>query len=143
MSTLIGLGLLYALTRTRGVVSHSALTSLGAITDSRHITLEPASLLPDVEITSVEILEDPVVVGNFAKVWIHLKANAQSPQVGDFCRIYDNDTEVLVGVKKNWGMWPAYIAPGDEWVAKYDGIDDWNTTMPNRTWNLRIEVGTN
>ncbi|MFH1547673.1 MAG: hypothetical protein ABIC57_04245 [bacterium] len=128
------------MTRSRTNVSSAALASLGVVTDSRFITILPTSLLPDVEITGIQVLEDPVVVGTFAKVWVHLKANAPSPPIlGDFCRIIDNDTEVIVGVKKNWTL----VTTGDEWIAKYDGIDDWNTTMPNKTWNLRIEAGTN
>lgn len=137
MSALIGLGLLYALTRPK--TSSIALTSLGAITDTRYITLTPVLVGPAVEITDVQIIEDPVLIGTYPKVWVYLKANSASPLAGDFCRIYDDDTGVLVGVKKNWVL----VAVGDTWIAKYDGFDDWNAVMPNRVWNLRIETGTN
>ena len=132
-----GLALL-ALSRPRVTVTNAALTSLGDVTDTRSITLLPAAVGPSVEIIGVQVLEDPVVVGTYAKVWVTIRANVGSPFLGDFCRIYDNDTNVLVGVKKNW-----ILFAGEEIVAKYDGIDDWNATMPNKTWNLRIEVGWN
>jgi len=135
---IIGIFALYVLTRPRTNVSSAAFASLGTVTDTRSITILPAAIGPSVEIIGVQVLEDPVVVGQFAKVWVTIRANEGSPFAGDFCRIYDNDTNVLVGVKKNW-----ILFAGEEIVAKYDGVDDWNTTMPNKTWNLRIEVGWN
>ena len=135
----LGAFALYALSNPRATVSSAALAHLGVVTDMEYVTLQATSLLPDVEITNVQVLEDPVVVGNVAKIWVSLKANAPSPALGVFCRIIDNDTEAIVGVKKNWYL----VVAGDTWVVKYDGFDDWNMTMPNRTWNLRIEVGTN
>ena len=132
-----GLALL-ALSRPRVTVTNAALTSLGDVTDTRSITILPAAVGPSVEIIGVQVLEDPVVVGTYAKVWVTIRANVGSPFLGDFCRIYDNDTNVIVGVKKN-----LILFAGEEIVAKYDGFDDWNATMPNKTWNLRIEVGWN
>jgi len=134
---LAGMAIL-ALSKSRPRVSSSVLTSLGEVTDTRSITILPTTLAPSVEIIGVQVLEDPVVVGTYAKVWVSIRANLGSPFAGDFCRIYDNDTGALVGVKKNW-----ILFAGEEIVAKYDGIDDWNATMPNKTWNLRIEVGWN
>lgn len=122
----------------RAKVSNVALTSLGVVTDTEYLTLEPVSLLPAVEITNVQVMEDPVP-GTYAKVWVYLKANAASPLLGDFCRIYDDDTGIQVGAKKNWYA----VVDGDTWIAKYDWSDDWLVLMPNRVWNLRIEVGTN
>ena len=137
MSALILAGLgLYALTRPR--VSHSALTSLGVITDTYQLVLDPVGLLPALEITSVSVLEDPVV-GGYPKIWITLKANSASPILGDFVRIIDEDTNAVVGLKKDWYGVPS----GQTWVVKFDAYDDWSMAMPNRVWNLRIEVGTN
>lgn len=135
---LAGMAIL-ALSKSRPRVSSSALTSLGQITDTRYFDLQPSALLAAVEITSVSILESPVIVGSYPKLWIYLKANSPSPILGDFCRIYDDETGVLVGEKKNW----LAVFTGNEWIAKYDGFDDWNSVMPNKTWKLRIEVGTN
>lgn len=135
-AVIIGLGLLYALTRPR--VSHAALATLGVITDTEYLTLDPVGLLPAVEITTVSISKEPVP-GSYAGVWVYLKANSPSPAAGVFCRIIDDDTGAIVGVKKNWYL----VVAGDTWIAKYDWVDDWNVVMPNRVWNLRIEVGTN
>jgi len=119
-------------------ISNAALTRLGAVTDTEYLTLEPVSLLPAVEITNVQVIEDPVP-GTYAKVWVYLKANSASPVAGDFCRIIDDDTGVVVGYKKDYYI----VGAGNTWVVKYDGIDDWRVFMPNRIWNLRIETGTN
>lgn len=132
---------MYAMSRmSYPTVSQVALTSLSAvITDTAYVTLEPvAPLLPAMEIVGVLVHEDPVA-GQYANVWVSLKANAASPFLGVFCRIFDDDTGELVGYKKNWYL----VAAGTEWVAKYNAFDDWAVRMPNRVWNLRVEVGTN
>ena len=139
MSALILGGLvLYALTRPR--VSHAALTSLGVVTDTEYLTLTPAAAGPAVEITSVEVVDYSPVPGSYARIKVYLKANVESPILGDFCRIIDDDTGVVVGRKREY----YFVAPGDTWAAYFDrGIIDWTMTMPNRVWNLRIEAGTN
>ena len=129
---------LYALTRSRARVSHAALTSLGVVTDTKHLTLTPIVTGIAVEIVGVDVIEDPVP-GTYAKVWVHLKANATPPLLGLFCRIIDDDLGMQVGQKKNWYD----KSVGSTWTAKYDAGDDWGVLMPNRVWNLRIEVGTN
>ena len=129
---------LYALTRPRDA-SSQALVSLGSVTDMEYLTLTATSLLPAVVITTVQVKEDPVV-GVYPKIWVYLKANAGSPLLGDFCRIIDNDTGMVVGRKRDY----YFVANGDAWVVYFDrGAIDWTMTMPNRVWNLRIEAGTN
>ena len=136
MSALILGGLaLYALTRPR--VSHAALVGLGTVTDTEYLTLTPSAVLPAVEIIGVEVIEDPVP-GVYAKVWVTIKQNAGAI-ISAFVRIYDDDTGAIVGYKKNY----LSFGPGDTGIAKYDWLDDWSITMPNRVWNLRIEAGTN
>ena len=119
-------------------VSQVAVTSLGVVTDTEYLTLEPSVTALAMEIIGVLVHEDPIA-GQYANVWITLKANAASPFLGVFCRILDDDTGEVVGYKKNWYA----VATGDEWVAKYNAFDDWSKRMPDRVWNLRVEVGTN
>jgi len=137
---ILGILALLALSKPRVSLSHTAFARLGVVTDTEYLTLTPTGLLPAVEITEVQVLVDPVVVGTYAKLLVYLKANAASPLLGDFCRIVDDDTGAVVGKKKDWYL----VANGDTWIAYYDkGLVDWNAVMPNRIWNLRIEVGTN
>jgi len=129
---------LYALMRPQVAVSSAALARLGVITDMEYVTLQPAALLPDIEITNVQLLEDPVVVGNVPKIWVSIIQNATGIK-SIFVRIIDNDTEAVVGFKKDF----ITIGAGDSKVVKYDWLDDWAMAMPNRIWNLRIETGIN
>jgi hypothetical protein len=128
---------LYALMRPQVSVSSAALARLGVITDMEYLTLEPASLLPDIEIIGVQIIEDPVP-DTYAKVWVSIVQNAVGVK-SIFVRIIDDDTGSVVGYKKNF----ITIGEGDSKVVKYDWLDDWSVKMPNRIWNLRIETGTN
>lgn len=130
---------MYALSRmSYPTVSQAALTSLGVVTDTEYLTLEPSVVVLAMEITNVLVYEEPVA-GTYANIHVSLKANAASPLLGVFCRIIDDDTGEIVGYKKNWYN----VAAGNEWVAIYNAFDDWAVRMPNRVWNLRIEVGTN
>jgi len=118
-------------------ISHVALTSLGVVTDTRYWTLVPSALAPVIEITNVQEIEAPVP-GTYPKLWVSIIQNAVGIR-NIFVRIIDDDTDIVVGYKKNF----ITIGEGDSKVVKYDGLDDWSRVMPNRNWNLRIEVGTN
>ena len=120
-------------------VSQVALTSLGeVITDTEFLTLEPSVVALAVEIVEVEVRTEPIA-GAYAQVWVHLKANAPSPTFGSFfCRIIDDDTGAIVGKIKDWIL----VFKGNTWIAKYTSVLHWNAVMPNRVWNLRVEVGT-
>lgn len=121
----------------RAKISNAVLASLGVVTDIEYLTLTPTMVEPFMEITLVEVKEDPVP-GVYAKVWVSIRQTRGYPS-SVFVRIIDDDTGTIVGYKKNF----ITTGAGDSKVVKYDGFDDWNTFMPNRVWNLRIETGTN
>jgi len=127
---------LYALTRPR--VSHTALTSLGVVTDTEYLSLTPAAVEPFMEITNVDVIEPNPVPGTYAKVWVTIQ-QTRGYASSVFCRIIDDDTGSVVGYKRDF----ITTGAGDSTVVKYDGWDDWSMAMPDRVWNLRIETGTN
>ena len=122
----------------RARVSHAALATLGVVTDTEYLTLTPAAEEPFMEISLVEVIEPNPVPNTYAKVWVTIRQTRGGPS-SVFCRIIDNDTEAVVGYKRDFITFGA----GDSRVVKYDAWDDWSMTMPNRVWNLRIETGSN
>lgn len=128
-----------------GGVALNAVTSLAPsilglaerITDSRNFTIKVVSIGP--EVTVVDLVAPPELeAGSVPTVNVTVRHNrAQYEWI--FARIRDLDTNTIVCPMKR-----QYVQAVKDFTFTFQGLapqGDWGAVMPNRDWNLQLEVG--
>ena len=107
------------------------------ITDSRNFTIKVVSVGP--EVTIVDLAAPPELeAGQVPTVNVTVRHNrAQYEWL--FARIRDVDTNTIVCPMKR-----QYVQAEKDFTFTFQGLapqGDWGKVMPNRDWNLQLEVG--
>jgi len=128
-----------------GSVALNAVTSLAPnilglaerITDSRNFTIKVVSVGP--EVTVVNLAAPPELeAGSVPTVNVTVRHN-RSQYEWIFARIRDLDTNTIVCPMKR-----QYVQAVKDFSFTFQGLapmGDWGAVMPNRDWNLQLEVG--
>jgi len=107
------------------------------ITDSRNFTIKVVSVGPEVTVVNLATPSE-LEAGSVPTVNITVRHNrAQYEWI--FARIRDLDTNTIVCPMKR-----QYVQAEKEFTFTFQGLGpagDWGAVMPNRDWNLQLEVG--
>ena len=107
------------------------------ITDSRNFTIKVVSVGP--EVTVVSIVSPPELeAGSVPTVNVTVRHN-RAMYEWIFARIVDADTGVIVCPMKR-----QYVQAVSDFSFTFQGLapqGDWGAVMPNKDWNLQLEVG--
>ncbi len=107
------------------------------VTDSRAFTISLAAVVPEVTIVGYSAPSE-LNAGDIPNVTVNVRHNRPRYE-WIFARIRDVDTDVVVApMKRKW------VYAKKEYTFTFSGVaplGDWGAVMPNRDWNLRLEVG--
>jgi len=107
------------------------------ITDNRNFTINIVSVGP--EVTVVDLVAPPELeVGKVPTVNVTVRHN-RTQYEWIFARIRDLDTNTIVCPMKR-----QYVQAEKDFTFTFQGlgpVGDWAAVMPNRDWNLQLEVG--
>lgn len=107
------------------------------VSDSRNFTISLAAVGPEVTITSLEAPSE-LNAGQIPLVKVTVEHTRSVPE-WVFARIRDKDTGNLVT-----GTHKTYMLVSGTHVFTFQGLapqGDWGAVMPNKDWNLQLEVG--
>ena len=107
------------------------------ITDSRNFTIKVVSVGPEVTVVDL-VAPSELEAGSVPTVNVTVRHNrAQYEWI--FARIRDLDTNTIVCPMKR-----QYVQAEKDFTFTFQGLapmGDWGAVMPNRDWNLQLEVG--
>jgi len=106
------------------------------ITDSRNFTIKVVSVGPEVTVVNL-VAPSELEAGIMPTVNVTVRHN-RTKYEWIFARIRDLDTNTIVAPMKK-----QYIQAEKDFTFKFQGGQqgDWVAVMPNRDWNLQLEVG--
>jgi len=107
------------------------------ITDSRNFTIKLVTVGPEVTVVGL-VIPSELEAGQVPTVNVTVKHN-RTQYEWIFARIRDVDTDTIICPMKK-----QYIQKEKEFTFTFQGLapqGDWGEVMPNRDWNLQLEVG--
>ena len=107
------------------------------ITDSRNFTIKVVSVGPEVTVVDLAAPSE-LEAGSVPTVNITVRHN-RTQYEWIFARIRDLDTNTIICPMKR-----QYVQAEKDFTFTFQGLGpagDWGATMPNRDWNLQLEVG--
>jgi len=108
-----------------------------SITDNQDFTISLVSVGPEVTIVGYSKPSE-LEVGKVPTVTVNVRHNRTRYEY-IFARIRDLDTNTIVCPMKK-----KYVQEEKDFTFTFQGLGpagDWAAVMPNRNWNLRLEVG--
>lgn len=107
------------------------------ITDSRNFTINVVSAGPEVTVVDL-VAPSELEAGQVPTVTVTLRHN-RTQYEWIFARIRDLDTNTIVCPMKR-----QYVQEVKDFTFTFQGlgpVGDWAAVMPNKNWNLQMEVG--